>query len=163
MLGLDFEEGTAIDKSRRAIVTALGGLPLCLLMEGQQNPQLAFTTGQLNGRLWADWKEVDRVMYVQAFSDGVTWLFAMLSTSAAKDVPQAPVSEIVYKYFIAKKFTLGEQVKEVSKLYAGNPANVILPIPEVIIAANLALNGTPSSEIAERLEIRRNYYVNQKQ
>lgn len=110
-----------------------------------------------------DWKQADRIMYAQAFSDGVTWLFAMLSSSAAKDVPQGPVSEVVYKYFVARKFTLGDQVKEVTKLYADNPANVILPIPEVMIAATLALNGTPSSEITDRLELRRNYYINQKQ
>ena len=135
-------------------------MPFSLFVD---DAKLAFTGGQLNGRLWEDWKDADRIMYAQAFSDGATWLFGMLSTSAAKDVPQGVVSEVLYKYFVARKFTLGDQVKEVSKLYADNPANVILPIPEVMIAATLALNGTPSSEIAERLEVRRNYYINQKQ
>jgi hypothetical protein len=151
--------GWTINLSRRAIITALGGVPFSLLAQDQN---FAFTIGQLNGRVWVAWKEADRIMYAQAFSDGVTWLFGMLSSSVVKDVPHDSMSAVVYKYFVASKFTLGDQVKEVSKLYADNPANVILPIPEVMIAATLALNGIPSSEIAKRLEERRNYYINRR-
>jgi hypothetical protein len=117
------------------------------------------TIGQMNGRAWLGMPANNRVIYAQAYTDGATWLFATL-TAEAKDIPADALSSIVYKYFIASKFTLGDVVKEVNKLYAEDPANVILPIPEVLIAACLALNGASSAEVRQRIETKRTYYIN---
>jgi hypothetical protein len=130
------------------------------IMADDQN-QNYMTIGEMNGRAWLGMPANDRVIYSQAYVDGVTWLFAMLSTEV-KDIPASVQSSIVNKYFVAPKFLLGDVVKEVDKLYREDPANVILPIPEALIAATLVLNGVPSAEVHQRIEEKRAYYINQK-
>ncbi len=102
------------------------------------------TTGFLNGRVWQSLNLTEKVVLIAGLYDGLIYF------EARADIAEGPTSAAahadVQKRFSAPSFTRGEMAKQIDDLYS-HPANVNLPIVDVIQAAVAIYHGSTYADV----------------
>jgi hypothetical protein len=111
-----------------------------------------FTQGLLNGRMWVQMSDPDRVFYVSAFLQGYAISCYYSNDDAAEQ--KACYSRLGDPAHISP-VDPHEIVEEVDRIFA-TPANQSLVIPVGIKAASMKANGEPQNGIDKYLQTERN-------
>ena len=128
---------------KRILLAGTFALSLCVGGLGSSDENIYTTKGMLNGRHWnriSEELDSDSVVwlvkgtYIKGFYDGIFWL-----NSIGKE-PET--DEVVNKL---GKVPVADLVKAINALFADD-ANVDFPIPVVVLAEVMRLNGEISEE-----------------
>lgn len=134
---------------RTALATSLG----IAAMASASDDEVLYTNGEQNGR-W--WKAVgdNQVYVVIGIMKGVTACLGALDGSVIKK----DAYEIAKTSLTTTKFTYGEVMQKITKLYESDPGNAIIPVSDMYRIALLGLLGdTPESVEKLSLNVRTDY------
>ncbi len=133
--------------SRRAAFGSVGLLAFAGLPARSAAAPI-YTGDFLNGRCWAELSETEKVMFVSGFSEGVTAFSGSLEGGESGSWSQAHKDAVLF--FSTPNFTIGDAVKEISRLYE-EPANSAIPVSFLYPVAVSVFKGLPSAALEDQL------------